>query len=112
MIIIEHKQRRLTNVTEVAPSSAGVVLNETLNVLQLPSSSYRTRFLPIHGFRISLLLFAGPSKSPQSLRQDWMREMIAGIHPVCVHGTQILYLKFDQRLRQLSGVAELDCEFV
>jgi hypothetical protein len=41
-----------------------------------------------------------------------MRVMVARIHPIRVHGAQILDLQLDERFGELGGVAELDSEFV
>lgn len=35
-----------------------------------------------------------------------MRIVVAGIHPVGIHGAQVLNLEFKERLRELIGVAE------
>ena len=41
-------------------------------------------------------LVAIPAQSTQSLRQDGMREVVAGIHPIRIHGAKVLNLKLDQ----------------
>ncbi len=38
--------------------------------------------------------------------------MIACIHPICVHGTQILDLELDQRTCELSRVSQLLRKFI
>jgi len=38
--------------------------------------------------------------------------MVACIHPIGIHGTQILDLKLDQGTSKLGGITELLCEFI
>ena len=57
-------------------------------------------------------LLIDPTKRTKSLRQYRMREMVASIHPISIHGAQILYLKLDQGAGQLCRVTQLQGEFV
>lgn len=41
-----------------------------------------------------------------------MREMITRIHPISVHGAQILDLQLDQGLGQVGAVAKFDGEVI
>ena len=91
--------------------TAGVDLTGITRPLQLSIRSF-DRFLTIHLLRVSLLLVAIVSQRSQSLRQDGMREMVAGVHPVCVHGAEVLDLQLDQGAGKVFGVAELDGEFI
>lgn len=38
--------------------------------------------------------------------------MVAGIHPVGIHGAQILHLQFDQTASQFLFVSQIEGEFV
>lgn len=50
---------------------------------------------------------AGPANGLQSLGQNRVAVMVRRVHPVRVHGGQVLDLKFDEGRGKLSGVAEL-----
>jgi hypothetical protein len=50
---------------------------------------------------------AGPANSLQSLGQNGVAVVIRRVHPVSVHGGQVLNLQLDERRRELSRVAEL-----
>jgi len=58
------------------------------------------------------LLITIPSQSSQSLRQDRVREMVACIHPIRIHGAQVLDLELDQRAGQFLLVSQLLCELI
>lgn len=51
-------------------------------------------------------LFISPSQSSKSFGKNRMRVMITGIHPISVHGTQILDLKFDQGFSKIRRVTK------
>ena len=51
-----------------------------------------------------------PAQRLESLRQDRVRVVVAGVHPVGVHGAQVLDLQFEQRRGELLGVAQLHRE--
>ena len=58
-------------------------------------------------FRSSNFPIALPSDCLQSLSQDRMRVVVAGEHPIRIHGAEILDLKLDERRREFSGIAKL-----
>ena len=80
------------------------------HTLQFPIRSFNG-FVAIH-LLLCLLLLAIPSESAESLWQDWMGEVIARIHPVGVHSTQILDLQPDEGLCQFLWISKLDRKFV
>jgi hypothetical protein len=41
-----------------------------------------------------------------------VREVVAGIHPVCIHGAQILNLKLDQGAGKFGGVTKVLRKFI
>ncbi len=41
-----------------------------------------------------------------------MREVVACIHPICIHGAQILNLQLDQGSRQLCLVSQTFCKAI
>jgi hypothetical protein len=48
-----------------------------------------------------------PTKGVKSLRQVRVGEVVAGIHPVGVHGAKVLDLEFEERAGELLRVTEL-----
>ena len=54
------------------------------------------RLLAIHLLLIDLLLTAIIPKRCESLRQDRVREVVARVHPVGVHGAEVLDLQLDE----------------
>lgn len=58
------------------------------------------------------LLARLPVQSAKSFGQDGMREMIAGVHPVSIHGAQILYLQSQQRSSKLLRIAKFGGKLV
>lgn len=84
----------------------------TLTTLQLIASARLHR-------RVSLLihhalpaLIAVPPQGTQPLAQDRVAKVVRGVHPVGVHGAQVLDLELDERLGQLGAVAQLLRELV
>lgn len=73
---------------------------------------FSTRSLLGLGLVLSHLLGRNPLKSLESLGQNGMREVVAGVHPVCVHGAQVLDLELDQRSSELLLVAQVACEVI
>ena len=55
---------------------------------------------------------AMPPQRAQPLAQDRVAEVVRGVHPVCVHGAQVLDLELDEGLCELGAVAELLRELV
>ena len=53
-----------------------------------------------------------PAKSVESLRQMRVREVVAGVHPVGIHGAEVLNLKLEERAGELLGVTKLLSESV
>lgn len=80
------------------------------DTLQLITSSGDSRSL-LSGLRSDLLV-TRPVQSLQSLSEDRMRKVIAGEHPVSVHGAEVLDLKLNKRLGQLRLVAKVACKGV
>lgn len=76
---------------------------KTPSALKLISASGRgnIRLLLLH------LLGGLPVECLQSLRENGVREVVAGKHPVGIHGAEVLDLKFDQRAGKLGIVAEV-----
>jgi hypothetical protein len=50
---------------------------------------------------------AGPANGLQSLGENGVAVVVRRVHPVSVHGGQVLDLEFDEGRGELSGVAEL-----
>lgn len=48
-----------------------------------------------------------PAKSLEALRKVRVGEVVAGVHPVGVHGAEVLDLELEQGAGELLGVAEL-----
>ena len=80
-----------------------------MHPLQLTISSQHW-FLAV--CRFPVLGWTGPSESPQPLWKDGVREVVAGVHPVGVHGAQVLNLQFNEGAGELGGVSEFDGEFI
>ena len=65
------------------------------------------------GLGVNLLIvatdlgLAGPANSLQSLGQNGVAVVVGRVHPVSVHGGQVLDLEFNEGRTKLSGVAEL-----
>lgn len=80
--------------------------------LQLVASArlHRAIVLLIHHALTTLI--AVPSQGAQPLAQDRVAEVVGGVHPVGVHGAQVLDLELDERLGQLGAVAQLLRELV
>ena len=57
-------------------------------------------------------LIAMPPQSTKSLAQDRVAEVVRSVHPVGVHGAQVLDLQLDERLSQLTAVSEFLRELV
>ena len=57
-------------------------------------------------------LRALPAQRCQSLCQDGVAIMIACIHPICIHGAQVLHLKLDQTPGQFFLIPKVCCEDV
>lgn len=53
-----------------------------------------------------------PAQGAQALRQNGMREVVRAVHPVGVHGREVLHLQLDQGAREVARVAELLGELV
>lgn len=53
------------------------------------------------------LLLAGPTNSLQSLGQDRVAVVVGGVHPVGIHGGEVLDLELDEGRGKFGGVAEL-----
>ena len=64
------------------------------------------------GVRIFNLCISIPTQSAQPLRQDGVGEVIARIHPVGVHGAEVLDLQLDQGTSELRRVTQLLCELI
>lgn len=47
-----------------------------------------------------------PSNRTETLSEDRMREMVAGVHPVSIHGTEVLDLQLDKRSSKLIRVSK------
>lgn len=77
--------------------------------LQLISSSRHSGLVIFLGELIGCahLVLGGPSQGTQSLAQDWVAEIVARVHPVSIHGGQVLNLELDQTSCELSRVAEV-----
>ena len=83
----------------------------TFRTLQLSIRSL-DRLLTIHLLLVNLLLTTIIPKRSKSLRQDGVREVVARVHPVSVHGAEVLDLQLDEGAGQVFGIAELYGEFV
>jgi hypothetical protein len=57
-------------------------------------------------------LRSNPIKGLESLGQDGVREVVAGVHPVSIHGAQVLDLELDQRSGELLLVAQVASKLV
>ena len=77
--------------------------------LQLVSSSRNSGLRILLGQLISCthLVLCGPSQSSKSLTEDWVAEVVGRVHPVGVHGGQVLDLELDQRSCELGRVAKI-----
>jgi hypothetical protein len=53
-----------------------------------------------------------PSQGSKPLCQDWVREVVTCIHPVRIHGAQVLDLQLNQRACQFGRVTQFLGEFV
>lgn len=66
-----------------------------------------TLLLRLVGDTLSDGLRSLPAKSVESLRQMRVREVVAGVHPVGIHGAEVLNLKLEERAGELLGVTKL-----
>jgi hypothetical protein len=53
-----------------------------------------------------------PAKGSETLGQDWVRVVVAGVHPVSVHGAQVLDLKLEEGGSKLIGESETLGKFI
>jgi hypothetical protein len=53
------------------------------------------------------LCLARPADSLQSLGQDGVAKVVGRVHPIGIHGGQVLDLEFDERRGNLRRVAKL-----
>ena len=75
------------------------------HVLQLPISRLDRLFCVL---RLEIGdPFALPSKCLETLREDRVRVVVAGVHPVRIHGAQVLDLELEERFGELLGVPKL-----
>lgn len=75
--------------------------------LQLFTSACLNRFtLLVHLHDALPALVTVPSEGTQSLAEDRVAEVVARVHPVGVHGAQVLDLQLDKRLGQVAAVAQ------
>ncbi len=85
---IRHKQQREFPRTSAAPSALQLAvsgLDRLLAVLSLEASDLSTL----------------PAKSSEALGEDRVRVVVAGVHPVSIHGAQVLNLQLEQRRSEL-----------
>lgn len=61
---------------------------------------------------IRLFLASVPPERSQPLRQNRVREVVARIDPIRVHGAEVLDLQLDQGFGQLLGISQADGEFI
>lgn len=52
-------------------------------------------------------LGALPAKGLEALRQMGVREVVAGVHPIGVHGAKVLDLELEKRASKLLGITKL-----
>lgn len=71
-------------------------LNRLLTILQLEVRDLSTR----------------PAKRLETLGKDRVGVVVASVHPVRVHGAQVLDLQLEQGLGELLGIAEVLGEFI
>ena len=83
----------------------------TFRALQL-SIRGLDRLLTVHLLLINLFLTTVISKRSKSLWQDGVREVVARVHPVRVHGAEVLDLQLDEGAGQVFRIAEFHGEFV
>jgi hypothetical protein len=66
-----------------------------------------TLLLRLVGDTLSDGLRSLPAKSVESLRQMRVRKVVAGVHPVGIHGAEVLNLELEERAGELLGVTKL-----
>lgn len=57
-------------------------------------------------------LRALPAKGLEALRKMGVREVVAGVHPIGVHGAKVLNLELEERAGKLLGVTKLLSESI
>lgn len=76
--------------------------------LQLVSSACHNGLLLVNLWNDALSrLISCPSESTESLAKDWVAEVVAGVHPVSIHGAQVLDLQLDQAASQFVREAKV-----
>lgn len=67
------------------------------------------RLLTVLGLLCALTL---PSQGSQTLRENGVGVVVASIHPIGIHGAQILDLELEEGLRKELGLSKVGCKGV
>lgn len=81
-------------------------ISHELGPSQLPISSLDDLRFVLRA--LWLRLASVPTQRAESLGQDGVREVIAGVQPVGIHGAEVLHLQLDKRSGEFGRVAEFD----